>query len=83
MANTNLSKQTEKLKRINAQIREEKQRIERSLGRELITALKLDYATLDKKTIKHLVSDLVSAYTPEPTAHHAQPQNDLVNPHEQ
>lgn len=83
MTNTILSKQTQKLKKINVQIREEKQRIDRSLGRELIAALQLDYATLDQKTIKRLVSDLVSAYTPEPTAHHDQPQNDLGNHHEQ
>ena len=62
MNNSKLAKQEAQLKKLNAQIKEAKIKIDKNLGHKLIAKLNLDYADLDKDTINHLINRLAHLY---------------------
>ena len=62
MNNSKLAKQEAQLKKLNAQIKEAKIKIDKNLGHKLIAKLNLDYADLDKDTINHLINQLAHLY---------------------
>ncbi|WP_084988371.1 hypothetical protein [Lentilactobacillus parabuchneri] len=49
---SNLEKQEAKLKQLNQKIKAEKNKIEQSLGKQIIKSANLDYATLTNPQIK-------------------------------
>ena len=62
MNNSKLAKQEAQLKKLNAQIKEAKIKIDKNLGHKLIAKLNLDYADLDKDTINRLINQLAHLY---------------------
>lgn len=62
MNNSKLAKQEAQLKKLNAQIKEAKIKIDKNLGHKLIAKLNLDYADLDKDTINYLINQLAHLY---------------------
>lgn len=52
----NINKKIEQLEKIKEEIALEKQKIEQELGKQIITALDLDYDQLTKKEIKTLAN---------------------------
>ena len=62
MNNSKLATQEAQLKKLNAQIKEAKIKIDKNLGHKLIAKLNLDYADLDKDTINHLINQLAHLY---------------------
>ncbi len=52
MSQSNLEKQEAKLKQINQKIKDEKNKIEQNLGKQIIKSANLDYATLTTTQIK-------------------------------
>ena len=54
MSQTNLEKQEAKLKALNQKIKDEKNRIEQRLGKQIISQVNLDYANLSNDQIKLL-----------------------------
>ncbi|MGO4995529.1 hypothetical protein ACTQ5F_11015 [Jeotgalibaca porci] len=58
----NINKKLEQLEKIKEEIALEKQKIEQDLGREVITALDLDYDQLNKKEMKDLATQFKSFY---------------------
>lgn len=53
---TTINKKVAQLKKIEAEIASEKQKIEQFFGKELITTLQLDYDQLTKKEMKRLAN---------------------------
>lgn len=62
MNNSKLAKQEAQLKKLNAQIKEAKNKIDKNLGHKLIAKLDLDYADLDKDTINRLINQIAHLY---------------------
>ncbi|GEK41130.1 hypothetical protein SRCM101060_02038 [Lactiplantibacillus plantarum] len=54
MSQTNLEKQEAKLKALNQKIKDEKNKIEQRLGKQIISQVNLDYANLSNDQIKLL-----------------------------
>ncbi|OHY53557.1 hypothetical protein BBX46_07110 [Lacticaseibacillus paracasei] len=54
MSQTNLEKQEAKLKALNQKIKDEKNKIEKRLGKQIISQVNLDYANLSNDQIKLL-----------------------------
>lgn len=54
MPQSNLEKQEAKLKQLNQKIKAEKNKIEQSLGKQIIKSANLDYANLSNDQIKLL-----------------------------
>ena len=54
MAQSNLEKQEAKLKALNQKIKDEKNKIEQRLGKQIISQSNLDYANLSNDQIKIL-----------------------------
>ncbi|WP_322436207.1 hypothetical protein SPI00_01080 (plasmid) [Lactiplantibacillus plantarum] len=54
MSQSNLEKQEAKLKALNQKIKDEKNKIEQSLGKQIIKSANLDYANLSNDQIKIL-----------------------------
>ncbi|KAL3945997.1 hypothetical protein [Lentilactobacillus hilgardii] len=54
MSQSNLEKQETKLKQLNQKIKAEKNKIEQSLGKQIIKSANLDYANLSNDQIKLL-----------------------------
>ena len=54
MAQSNLEKQEAKLKALNQKIKDEKNKIEQRLGKQIISQSNLDYANLSNDQIKLL-----------------------------
>ena len=54
MSQTNLEKQEAKLKSLNQKIKDEKNKIEQRLGKQIISQVNLDYANLSNDQIKLL-----------------------------
>ncbi|TYA17225.1 hypothetical protein FXE14_15345 [Lactobacillus sp. LSI2-1] len=52
MSQSNLEKQEAKLKALNQKIKDEKNKIEQNLGKQIIKSANLDYATLTTTQIK-------------------------------
>ena len=62
MSQSNLEKQEAKLKALNQKIKDEKNKIEQRLGKQIISQANLDYANLSNDNIKSLskkVSELL------------------------
>ncbi|WP_260158570.1 hypothetical protein, partial [Levilactobacillus brevis] len=64
MSQSNLEKQEAKLKALNQKIKEEKNKIEQRLGKQIISQANLDYANLSNDNIKSL-SKKVSEFLKE------------------
>ena len=64
MSKSNLEKQEAKLKALNQKIKDEKNKIEQRLGKQIISQANLDYANLSNDNIKSL-SKKVSEFLKE------------------
>ena len=69
MQQSNLEKQEAKLKQLNQKIKAEKNKIEQSLGKQIIKSANLDYANLSNDNIKSL-SKKVSEFLKEKSVDH-------------
>ncbi|MEK2461079.1 hypothetical protein [Lactiplantibacillus plantarum] len=56
MSQSNLEKQEAKLKALNQKIKDEKNKIEQRLGKQIISQVNLDYANLSNDQIKILAN---------------------------
>ncbi|MDM7493835.1 hypothetical protein [Lentilactobacillus kefiri] len=61
MSQSNLEKQETKLKALNQKIKDEKNKIEQNLGKQIIRSANLDYATLTTPQIK-MITKKVAAF---------------------
>ncbi|MDF9914938.1 hypothetical protein NNA32_11895 [Furfurilactobacillus milii] len=61
MSQSNLEKQESKLKQLNQKIKDEKNKIEQNLGKQIIRSANLDYGTLTTPQIK-MIAKKVSAF---------------------
>ncbi|WP_414690205.1 hypothetical protein, partial [Oenococcus oeni] len=68
MAQTSIQKQEAKLKALNQKIKDEKNKIEQRLGKQIISQANLDYADLSNDNIKSL-SKKVAEFLKENQAH--------------
>lgn len=62
MKNNKLAKQQAQLEKLNAQIKEEKNNIDKKLGHQLISKFNLEYTKLDKDYINNLINKLFNLY---------------------
>ena len=69
MSQSNLEKQEAKLKALNQKIKDEKNKIEQRLGKQIINQANLDYANLSNDNIKSL-SKKVSEFLKEKSVDH-------------
>ena len=69
MSQSNLEKQEAKLKQLNQKIKDEKNKIEQRLGKQIISQANLDYANLSNDNIKSL-SKKVSEFLKEKSVDH-------------
>ncbi|MGY5247685.1 hypothetical protein [Lactiplantibacillus plantarum] len=69
MSQSNLEKQEAKLKALNQKIKDEKNKIEQRLGKQIINQANLDYANLSNDNIKSL-SKKVSDFLKEKPVDH-------------
>ncbi|HJG94527.1 MAG TPA: hypothetical protein K8V52_08775 [Enterococcus faecalis] len=69
MSQTNLEKQEAKLKALNQKIKDEKNKIEQRLGKQIISQTNLDYANLSNDQIK-LLAKQFSEFLKEKTVDH-------------
>ncbi|WP_164878561.1 hypothetical protein [Levilactobacillus brevis] len=69
MSQSNLEKQEAKLKALNQKIKDEKNKIEQRLGKQIISQANLDYANLFNDNIKSL-SKKVSEFLKEKSVDH-------------
>ncbi|MGQ2384164.1 hypothetical protein ACT543_16265 [Lactiplantibacillus plantarum] len=69
MSQSNLEKQEVKLKALNQKIKDEKNKIEQRLGKQIISQANLDYANLSNDNIKSL-SKKVSEFLKEKSVYH-------------
>ncbi|WP_419713155.1 hypothetical protein ACN2AV_10990 [Lentilactobacillus buchneri subsp. silagei] len=61
MSKSNLEKQEAKLKALNQKIKDEKNKIEQNLGKQIIRSSNLDYGTLTTPQIK-MIAKKVAAF---------------------
>ena len=59
---TNISKKIEQIERLKKELSEERERIENTLGKELINQFGLNYEALTKSEIKEFVKNLKDTY---------------------
>lgn len=69
MNKSKLAKQQAQLEKLNAQIKEEKNNIDKKFGHKLIAELNLDYADLDNHSIEKLINKLSKLYQPKVENH--------------
>ncbi|ARN98891.1 hypothetical protein [Levilactobacillus brevis] len=69
MSQSNLEKQEAKLKALNQKIKDEKNKIEQRLGKQIISQANLDYANLSNDNIKSL-SKKISEFLKEKSVDH-------------
>ncbi|MBA3081457.1 hypothetical protein HIF97_14050 [Lactobacillus plantarum] len=69
MSQSNLEKQEAKLKALNQKVKDEKNKIEQRLGKQIISQANLDYANLSNDNIKSL-SKKVSDFLKEKSVDH-------------
>ncbi|MCG0795521.1 hypothetical protein IMAU10115_02908 [Lactiplantibacillus plantarum] len=69
MSQSNLEKQETKLKALNQKIKDEKNKIEQRLGKQIISQANLDYANLSNDNIKSL-SKKTSEFLKEKSVDH-------------
>lgn len=60
-----MEKQEAKLKQLNQKIKDEKSRIEQSLGKQIIKASNLDYANLSNQNIKDFAQKIATVLNHE------------------
>lgn len=65
MTQSTLEKQEAKLKQLNQKIKDEKSRIEQSLGKQIIKASNLDYANLSNQNIKDFAQKIATVLNHE------------------
>ena len=63
---SNLEKQEAKLKALNQKIKDEKNKIEQRLGKQIISQANLDYANLSNQKIKDLAQKIATILNHEP-----------------
>ena len=64
MSLNNLEKQQQKLNKLNEKIKNEKEKIDKKLGHEIIKLSNLDYSNLDQNRIKEIsnkISDFLNS----------------------
>lgn len=59
---TNISKKLEQIEKLKKELLEEKEKIENTLGKELISQFDLNYDSLTKNEIKEFVDNLKDSY---------------------
>lgn len=59
---TNISKKLEQIEKLKKELLEEKEKIENTLGKELISQFDLNYESLTKNEIKEFVDNLKDSY---------------------
>lgn len=59
---TTISKKLEQIEKLKKELLEEKEKIENTLGKELINQFGLDYESLTKNEIKEFVDNLKDSY---------------------
>ena len=59
---TNISKKLEQIEKLKKELLEEKEKIENTLGKELISQFDLNYESLTKNEIKEFVNNLKDSY---------------------
>ncbi|MEK4948694.1 hypothetical protein [Carnobacterium sp. FSL W8-0810] len=59
---SNISKKLEQIEKLKKELLEEKEKIENTLGKELINQFGLDYESLTKNEIKEFVNNLKDSY---------------------
>ena len=59
---TNISKKLEQIEKLKKELLEEKEKIENTLGKELISQFDLNYESLTKNEIKQFVDNLKDSY---------------------
>ena len=69
MSQSNLEKQEAKLKHINQKIKDEKNKIEQNLGKQIIKSANLDYANLSNDQIKLLAKQFSEFLKENPVDH--------------
>ena len=69
MSQSNLEKQEAKLKALNQKIKDEKNKIEQRLGKQIISQANLDYVNLSNDQIK-LLAQQFSEFLKEKTVDH-------------
>jgi septal ring factor EnvC (AmiA/AmiB activator) len=65
MSQSNLEKQEAKLKSLNQKIKDEKNKIEQRLGKQIISTSNLDYANLSNQKIKDLAQKIATVLNHE------------------
>lgn len=69
MSQSNLEKQEAKLKALNQKIKDEKNKIEQNLGKQIIKSASLDYANLSNDRIKLLAKQFSEFLKKNPVDH--------------
>ncbi|KAF0342399.1 hypothetical protein GBO41_09670 [Pediococcus acidilactici] len=69
MSQSNLEKQEAKLKALNQKIKNEKNKIEQNLGKQIIKSANLDYANLSNDRIKLLAKQFSEFLKENPVDH--------------
>ncbi|MCW6128430.1 hypothetical protein LDK41_15535 [Lactiplantibacillus plantarum] len=69
MSQSNLEKQEAKLKALNQKIKDEKNKIEERLGKQIISRANLDYANLSNDRIKLLAKQFSEFLKENPVDH--------------
>ncbi|APP13737.1 hypothetical protein BSG92_15645 (plasmid) [Lactiplantibacillus plantarum subsp. plantarum] len=69
MSQSNLEKQEAKLKALNQKIKDEKNKIEQRLGKQIISQANLDYANLSNDNIKSLSKKVSESLKEKPVDH--------------
>ncbi|PNW61905.1 hypothetical protein ACZ99_15985 [Lactobacillus sp. ATCC 15578] len=69
MSQSNLEKQEAKLKALNQKIKDEKNKIEQNLGKQIIKSVSLDYANLSNDRIKLLAKKFSEFLKENPVDH--------------
>ena len=59
---SNISKKLEQIEKLKKELLEEKEKIENTLGKELISQFGLNYESLTKNEIKEFVNNLKDSY---------------------
>ena len=59
---TNIKKKLEQIEKLKKELLEEKEKIENTLGKELISQFDLNYESLTKNEIKEFVDNLKDSY---------------------
>lgn len=62
MNKTTLQKKLSRLDELKLQIKQEEEKIQKNLGKKIITNLQLDYADLSKENIEKLINEFTIFY---------------------